>query len=111
LKARRPAKWAKVLAKIGLILVSPAVCVAEYHEVDDIKPFGLIDVSGHVRVGYLFDDRERGASSEKSFEQQSSWEEEIFVLTRSFIYHPGFLSMDLGGGPVFVQQQFVTYID
>lgn len=111
MKARRPAKWAKVLAKIGLILVSPAVCVAEYHEVDDIKPFGLIDVSGHVRVGYLFDDRERGASSEKSFEQQSSWEEEIFVLTRSFIYHPGFLNMDLGGGPVFVQQQFDTNVD
>jgi hypothetical protein len=91
--------------------VSPAVCVAEYHEVDDIKPFGLLEVSGQVRVGYLFDDRERGASSEKSFEQQSSWEEEIYVLTRSFIYHPGFLNMDFGGGPVLVQQQFDTNFD
>jgi hypothetical protein len=111
LKARRPGRWARAVAKIGLLLVAPAVCVAEYHEVDDIKPFGLLDVSGHVRVGYLFDDRERGASLEKSFEQQSSWEEEIFVLTRSFIYHPGFLNMDFGGGPVFVQQQFDTNVD
>ncbi len=89
----------------------PAVCAAEYHEVDDIKPFGLLDVTGHVRVGYLFDDRERGASLEKSFEQQSSWEQELFVLTKSFVYHPGFLNMDLGGGPVFVQQQFDTNVD
>jgi len=91
--------------------VSPAICVAEYHEVDDVKPFGVLDVSGHVRIGYLFDDRERGASAEKSFEQQASWEEDIFVLTRSFIYHPGFLNMDLGGGPVLVQQQFDTNVD
>jgi hypothetical protein len=111
LNVRRPGRWARAVAKIGLLLVAPAVCVAEYHEVDDIKPFGLLDVSGHVRVGYLFDDRERGASLEKSFEQQSSWEEEIFVLTRSFIYHPGFLNMDFGGGPVFVQQQFDTNVD
>jgi len=111
LKARRPGRWAQAVAKFALIFVSPAVCVAEYHEVDDIKPFGLLDVSGQVRAGYLFDDRERGASSEKSFEQQSSWEEEIYVLTRSFIYHPGFLNMDFGGGPVFVQQQFDTNVD
>jgi hypothetical protein len=91
--------------------VSPVICVAEYHEVDDVKPFGVLDVSGHVRIGYLFDDRERGASAEKSFEQQASWEEDIFVLTRSFIYHPGFLNMDLGGGPVLVQQQFDTNVD
>lgn len=111
MKARRPGRWTRTVAKFALIFVSPAVCVAEYHEVDDIKPFGLIDVSGEVRVGYLFDDRERGASAEKSFEQQSSWEEEVFVLTRSFIYHPGFLNMDLGGGPVLVQQQFDTNVD
>ena len=111
MKARRPGRWARAVAKLALIFVSPAVCVAEYHEVDDIKPFGLLDVSGRVRAGYLFDDRERGASSEKSFEQQSSWEEEIYVLTKSFIYHPGFLNMDFGGGPVFVQQQFDTNFD
>ena len=93
------------------MLLLSAVCVAEYHEVDDVKPFGLLDVSGHVRVGYLFDDRERGVSLDRSFEQQSSWEEEFFVLTRSFVYHPGFLNIDLGGGPVFVQQQFETNVD
>lgn len=111
MRARRAGRWTRAVAKIALMLVSPAVCIAEYHEVDDIKPFGLLEVSGHVRVGYLFDDRERGASSEKSYEQQSSWEEEFFLLTRSFIYHPGFLNMDLGGGPVLVQQQFDTNVD
>ncbi len=111
MKVRRSGRWARAVAKLALIFASPAVCVAEYHEVDDIRPFGLLDVSGRVRVGYLFDDRERGASTEKSFEQQSSWEEEVYVLTKSFIYHPGFLNMDFGGGPVFVQQQFETNVD
>ena len=111
MKARRPGRWTHAVASFALVLVSPVICVAEYHEVDDVKPFGVLDVSGHVRIGYLFDDRERGASAEKSFEQQASWEEDIFVLTRSFIYHPGFLNMDLGGGPVLVQQQFDTNVD
>lgn len=107
----RACRWVHAVREIALIFLVPAVCAAEYYEVDDIKTFGLLDVTGHVRVGYLFDDRERGSNAEKSFEQQASWEEEIFVLTKSFIYHPGFLNMDLGGGPVLVQQQFDTNVD
>jgi len=84
----------------------PVAAVADYHTVDDIKPFGLLDVSGHIRTGYLFDDRERDSTVSGSFERQTSWEEELYLLTESFIYHPGFLNMDIGGGPIFAQQQF-----
>ena len=33
-------------------------------------------------------------------------QEEFFLLTRSYVYHPDFLNMKLGGGPLLVQQQF-----
>ena len=91
---------------IMIVVVLPSISLGEYHEVADIKPFGLLDVSGRFRVTYLFDDRVRGSGQSNSFETRSTWEEEFFLLTQSFVYHPGFLNMDIGGGPVFVQQQF-----
>jgi hypothetical protein len=86
---------------------SPTPSFGEYDEVQDIKTFGLLDVSGHFRVGYLFDDREYGSS----VEGRTTWEEEFFLLSESFIYHPGFLNMDIGGGPIFVQQEFSSGLD
>ena len=93
-------------ALLMILAVSPSISFGEYHDVADIKPFGLLDISGRFRITYLFDDRERGSAQSSSYETRSTWEEEFFLLTRSFIYHPGFLNMDIGGGPVFVQQQF-----
>ena len=93
-----------------LLLCYPPPAPAEYHEVNDVKAFGLLDVSGRVRVGYLFDDRDYGTTSSVSFEQRASWEEEVFILTESYIYHPGFLNMEFGGGPLLVQQEFTSGI-
>ncbi len=93
-------------ALVLMIAVSPLMSFADYQEVDDIKVFGLLDVSGRFRTSYLFDDRERGAVQLGSFETRSTWEEEFYLLTRTFVYHPGFLNMDMGAGAVFVQQQF-----
>jgi hypothetical protein len=89
-----------------LLAALPVTAPAEYHEINEVRPFGLLDVDGHVRVGYLFDERDHGSTDTDSAESQASWEEEFYLRTRSFIYHPGFLNMVLGGGPVFVQQQF-----
>jgi len=87
------------------ILTSPA-SLAEYHEVDDIKPFGLMGVDGYVRVGYLLDDRNHTTEGTADFEDRSTWEQEVFVSAKAFVYHPGFLNMEFGGGPLFVQQEF-----
>jgi hypothetical protein len=89
-----------------LVVALPVTALAENHEIDEIRPFGLLDVDGHVRVGYLFDERDRSSSDADSVASQASWEEEFYLRTRSFVYHPGFLNMVIGGGPVFVQQQF-----
>jgi hypothetical protein len=104
---RQRARKHYLSAVLALFLaVAPSLSSGENHNVDDIKAFGLLDVSGRFRTTYLFDDRERGSGQSGSFETRSTWEEEFFLLTRSFVYHPGFLNMDIGGGPVFVQQQF-----
>lgn len=89
-----------------LFLSLPGKAPAEYHEIDQVKPFGLIEVDGRVRVGYLFDKRDRSSADTATTDSQVSWEEEFYLRTRSFVYHPGFLNMVIGGGPVFVQQQF-----
>lgn len=79
---------------------------AEYTEIDQVRSFGLIDVEGSIRVGYLFDERDYGSTVSNSSGAQGSWEEEFYLRTRSFVYHPGFLNMIVGGGPVLVQRQF-----
>lgn len=96
------------LASISLLLSCALPAGAEYHDVTEIKAFGLLDVSGRVRVGYLFDDRDYGTTSSAEFERRASWEEEVFVLTESYIYHPGFLNMEFGGGALLVQQEFTS---
>ncbi len=103
---QRAGKHYLSVALAVIITVLPSSSFGEYRNVLDIKPFGVLDVSGRLRTTYLFDDRERGSGTSNSFETRSTWEEEFFLLTQSFVYHPGFLNMDLGGGPVFVQQQF-----
>ena len=107
----RALTWHKMTRFRRVILTITLLCAsysagADSHQVNDIKPFGLLDVGGYIRVGYLFDDRERGTDGEGVFERRSTWEEEVLVLTKSFIYHPGFLNMELGGGPLLVQQSF-----
>ena len=106
IERQRAVKLYPLAILLGVASFLPINAVGESHNGDDIKSFGLLNVSGHFRTGYLFDDRERGTGSSSSFEQRATWEEVFFLLTESFIYHPGFLNMDFGGGPILVQQQF-----
>jgi hypothetical protein len=89
-----------------LLALVTATAGADYHDVDDIKAFGLLSVQGHFSAGYLLDDRDRSTNGSSDFETRATWQQDLFVLTESFIYHPGFLNMELGGGPLLVQQQY-----
>ena len=108
---QRTEKMCLSILLVAVVLSVPSTVYAEYHNVPDIKSFGLLDVSGHFRVGYLFDERDRGTGSSNSLEKRATWEEEFFLLTESFVYHPGFLNIDLGGGPIFIQQEFNSGLD
>jgi hypothetical protein len=95
-----------VLVLLFAGFVTASISYAEIYEAEDIKPFGLIDVDGYLRLGYLLDDRSRTSAGTAAFEDRLTWEQEVFVTAKTFVYHPGFLNMELGGGPLFVQQEF-----
>jgi hypothetical protein len=98
----------RLLAALALsVVLCPAPSFGEYRDVPDIKSFGLLDVSGQYRIGYIVDDREFSSSAEN----RTTWEQEFFLLTKSFVYHPGFLNMDLGGGPILAQTQLSNVLD
>ncbi|WJW76621.1 hypothetical protein QVG61_05895 [Thiohalobacter sp. IOR34] len=52
--------------------------------------------------------RQTDALGNTSYQTRPTFEEEINVLTHSYVYHPNLLDMDLGGGLLFVQQDFST---
>jgi len=72
-----------------------------------IGGFHITDISGATSVRYLLDDRKYASqNAASSFENQENLEAELFVLTRSYVYHPDFLDMILGAGPLLLTQQF-----
>ncbi len=81
--------------------------IAQQYEQYEIAPFRLTDISGKIATRYLLDEQIRGQSgSEDVFQTRPTFEEELFIQTESYIYHPGFLNMDIGAGALLVQQQF-----
>ncbi|MFQ5643545.1 MAG: hypothetical protein ACE5FQ_07580, partial [Thiogranum sp.] len=89
---------------LGLLAALPSLCGAQYA---DIQAFKLVDVEGELSGRYNLDDYEQTSTGgSKTYQTRPTFEEEIFVLTHSYAYHPSFLNMDLGGGLLFVQQDF-----
>jgi hypothetical protein len=90
---------AKLVAAIALF---PVAAIAQEVEV---KPFGLLDVGGLFRVNYAFTDLNNvSSSSDSSSARQSTWEEELSLSARAYVYHPGFLTIGMVGGPLLIQR-------
>jgi len=70
---------------------------------DEIAVIKFTDVEGHIELRYREDEQTIGQSGSSSTEKRATAEEEIFLLTHGYIYHPKFLNMDLGFGPLFTQ--------
>jgi len=61
-------------------------------------------VDGYVSTSFL-DDRnatrqDRPAGGVRSRDAQSEWRNEVFVMTHGYVYHPNFVTLDIGGGPI-----------
>ncbi len=85
--------------------IAPAL--AESHNGVEVKPFGTLETDAEFSIRYLLDDRERFTdSSLTSFEDRSTWEQELILSSENYVYHPGFLNMQFAGGPLLVQQRF-----
>ncbi len=77
----------------------------------EIANFRTIDVEGEVELRYLHGERTDSNAGIESFRQrQNTYEEEISVQTRNYVFHPNFLKLDLGAGFTFVQDSFETDI-
>ena len=73
---------------------------------EEVAPFRLTSVDGEVAVRYYFDEQMSGTSgASKSGETRSTVEEEVFIRTRGYVYHPNLLKVELGGGPLLVQSR------
>ena len=71
---------------------------------EEIRAFAFTGYDGFIELRYLNDDQSsKQTAPVKRSESREAFQEEIFILTHSYIYHPKFLKMDIGGGPVFVQ--------
>jgi hypothetical protein len=73
----------------------------------EIKPFDFQHTHSDFTIRYLRDDRLIGGpDGEATFEDRLTWEQELWVRTRSYVYHPGFLNIDFDLGPKLVQQRY-----
>jgi hypothetical protein len=93
---RQIAMWGVVVA--ALLLALSGVCRAE-----EIAPFRFTGFDGYAMLNYLADTEQQGVGAAKN--AVTTMQEEVFINTHSYFYHPNFLKMDLGGGPLFVQDR------
>ena len=98
---RRTMRYSRVAATTGLTLVLSGACLAE-----DVAAFRLTGIDGYAAINYLSDTERQGSGGTTSRLAISTLQEEVFLNTHSYFYHPNFLKMDLGGGPLFVQDRF-----
>jgi hypothetical protein len=90
----------------GLVAVLGWAAMACHAE--DVAPFRLTGVEGYATTRFLRDEivtSQPGAGAD-SRESQSDLRGELFVMTHSYVYHPNFLSLDIGGGPILQRQDF-----
>lgn len=67
----------------------------------EVTAFRLTGVEGYASMRYLRDEyatRQLGATLRQD---QVDLREEVFLMTHSYVYHPSFLTLDLGAGPIF----------
>jgi hypothetical protein len=80
--------------------VLSGVCWAE-----EIAPFRFTGLDGYATINYLSDTEQQGVGGGTSKNAITTMQEEVFINTHSYFYHPNFLKMDLGGGPLLVQDR------
>ena len=89
-------------------MFSTCMVFANGHPDDEVAIFRFTDFEGHVALNYRGDKQIISSGASSSTEKRTSFEEEVFLLGHAYMYHPKFLNMDLGIGPVFVQSDYET---
>ncbi|MBI2218933.1 MAG: hypothetical protein HYU51_16730 [Candidatus Rokubacteria bacterium] len=55
---------------------------------------------GYLSTRYVRDGFATSGTGARSRQVQSDLRQELFLMTHSYVYHPNFLTLDIGGGPV-----------
>ena len=95
---RRSGLIAGVLA---LLVGDATLCGAQ-----EIAPFRLTGVEGYVSARYLRDEFTTQQPGARSRQALGDLREEVFVMTHSYVYHPNFLTLDIGAGPILQRGRF-----
>jgi len=75
----------------------------------EIKPLMMTDTHGELTLRYLLDEQVFSHSGIKvQQDTRPTFQEEYRIDTRSYVYHPNFLSMDLGGSLLLDQSRYET---
>jgi hypothetical protein len=82
-------------------------------QAQEIGGFRLTGVEGYASVNALSDkyvtsQPATGGDSGQSRQSQFNLREELFVMTHSYFYHPNFLTLDIGAGPIFQRSSYGT---
>lgn len=72
----------------------------------EVAPFRLTGVDGYVDMRYSKDEFATGGAGSRSGQSQGNFRTDVFLMTHSYVYHPAFLSLDIGGGPLLQQSDF-----
>ncbi len=79
-----------------------------------IVPFRLTGVDGHVSMRFLKDENVTQtpatgtAGAARSRQALADLRTEVFVMTHSYVYHPNFLLLDVGAGPILQRGSFAN---
>ncbi|HEX5393249.1 MAG TPA: hypothetical protein VFW68_08210 [Rhodocyclaceae bacterium] len=94
----------------GLLLGSAVVnCFVGEARSEEIAPFRINATDGHADVRYARDDYTTESGGDAgAHQQQSDFRTEVFLNGHGYIYHPNLLTLDVGGGPVFDRQRYLT---
>ena len=83
---------------LAVLLVGAAAVHAQ-----ETAPFRLTGIEGYVGARYLEDGLDTRQGGIGSRQRQRDLRTELFVMTHSYVYHPNFLTLDIGGGPILQQ--------
>lgn len=67
----------------------------------EVAPFRLTGVEGYASARYLRDEYATRQLDTTLRQDHADLREEVFLMTHSYVYHPSFLTLDLGAGPIF----------
>ncbi|RME56474.1 MAG: hypothetical protein D6795_01370 [Deltaproteobacteria bacterium] len=94
----------------GLLVASVLLNIAPEIAAQEIRPFRIYRMGGYVLLSSLYEEDDARLVGERRIEENTNpvFLEEMNLSLYSYIYHPRFLKLDLGGGVLFTQERLAT---